>query len=306
MKKIAFLSSIVILVVVAIIIGIVKSNSDINKLNTPISGKQIAVVRVEGVITGGKQEAVFGSVASAETIMENLRVAAKDPNTAIILLRINSPGGSAPASQEIGEEIKRIKKEKHLPILTSMGDVAASGGYWIASCSDKIIANPSTMTGSIGVIMETQSWQELYKKIGVSNYNVKSGAHKDMGSNTRELSVDEKQILQNMVNDIYEQFVDIVSIGRNIPTAKVRALADGRIFTGRQAKAVGLVDTLGNYYDALDIAQKAAGLSGEPDVKEYGQASPWDIFKARVQVSQEQGALLQMAAQILQFPGVKN
>ncbi|GAW93778.1 signal peptide peptidase SppA [Calderihabitans maritimus] len=239
---------------------------------------KVAVVFVEGIIVGTRSQAgFFDGGASAHSIMEQLREAREDPAVRAVVLRINSPGGSAAASQEIGDEISKLKKAGKV-VVASMGEVAASGGYWIAALADKIVANPATMTGSIGVIMQLENLSELYEKLGIDFNVIKSGPHKDMGSSTRDLTPEEKDILQEMVNDIYEQFIKVVVKGRNLSREKVEALADGRIFTGKQAKQLGLVDQLGNYYDAIDLAAKLAGIEGEPVVVQYDRPSPWQIL----------------------------
>lgn len=233
----------------------------------------IGVIYIEGVITSGSaQGGIFGGEAGSGDLLEQIRQARGDNNTKVVLLRINSPGGSAAASQEIGEEIDRLKQSGK-KVVVSMGDVAASGGYWIAAKADEIVANPATMTGSIGVIMETPNLQKLYDKIGVRQETIKSGPYKDIGSTSRPMTPEERAILQGMVNDIYEQFIDVVAEGRKLNRDKVRKLADGRIFTGRQAKELGLVDKMGNYYDAIEIAGKMAGIKGEPQIIEYGPAN---------------------------------
>lgn len=244
-------------------------------------GGAVAVIFVEGIITGGRSQGDwFGVSAGSHTIMEQLRRAREDSEVRAVVLRINSPGGSAAASQEISQEIMRLK-ETGKPVVASMGDAAASGGYWIAASADAIVANPATITGSIGVIMELQNWQELYDKIGIDFNIIKSGPHKDMGSSARELTAEERDILQGMVDDIHRQFVTVVAEGRNMPREEVQKLADGRIFTGQQAYELGLVDHLGNYYDAIDVAAELAGIPGEPEIRTYGGTSPWDLLWSR-------------------------
>ena len=159
-----------------------------------------------------------------------------------------------------------------------MADVAASGGYWLAACTDKIYANPTTMTGSIGVYMPYANWEELYKKVGIYQEKIKSGPHKDILSPERQMTNEEREIIQIMVDDIYNQFVDVVAEGRKLDKEQVRKLADGRIYTGNQAKQLGLVDELGNMYDAIDGASQLAGIVGKPTLKEYGKQSPWNML----------------------------
>lgn len=239
------------------------------------SGQAVGVIYISGAImAGGSASDLFGSVtAGSNTIMSQIKQAAEDPDIKAVLLRINSPGGSAAASQEIGEELQKLKKTGKT-IVTSMGDSAASGGYWIAAHSDLIVANPGTLTGSIGVITQLQNLEGLYDMLGIEHETFVSGPHKDMGSTSRPPTGEERQIFQAMVDDIYEQFVDVVAQGRNMEREEVIALADGRIYTGRQAKELGLVDELGNFHTALDIAAQRAGLGENYRVKHFIRTSP--------------------------------
>jgi len=239
---------------------------------------KIAVIYVEGVIMGGRgQTSVFSDYGGTDAVIKQLHEARDDNSVKAVVLRINSPGGSAPASQEVGEEIKKLRAKGKI-VVASMGDVAASGGYWLAACSDKIYANPATLTGSIGVYMPYANWEELYKKIGIRQEKIKSGAHKDILSPDRQMTTEERAIIQTMVDDMYNQFVIIVAEGRNMDQNRVRQLADGRIYTGNQAKELGLVDELGNMYDAIDGTAQLAGIKGKPEIKEYGKVSPLSIL----------------------------
>lgn len=241
-------------------------------------GDGIGLIYVEGVISGAREEAgLFNGAASGQSLMEQLKRAREDDNVKAVLIRINSPGGSSAASQEVGEEVDKLRRSGK-KVVASMGDVAASGGYWIAAKCDRIVANPSSMTGSIGVIMDLQNLQELFDKIGVTPQTIKSGPYKDIGTMNRPLTPSERAILQAMVDDIYSQFVDVVAKGRKMERRKVLELADGRVFTGRQAKANGLVDELGNFYDAIDLTAKLAGIEGEPKVYELGPVNPFEKF----------------------------
>lgn len=239
------------------------------------SGNVVGVIQINGTIVNGVESgSLFSAVADAENVMEQLRRAGQDPEIKAIVLRLNTPGGSAAASQEIALEVDRLRQQGK-KVVASMGDVAASGGYWIACRCDQIIANPGTMTGSIGVIMTTQNLQGLYDKLGIEPIVFKSGPHKDMGSASRGISEQEQQIFQGMVDDIYLQFVDTVAEGRGMAKDRVREVADGRVFTGSQALENGLVDELGNYYDALDLAASLAGIVGEPEVINLSPKNPW-------------------------------
>lgn len=278
MRKRIVISLLLALVVIPLLVIAFKGSKPGPGLNKKASSEDaIGVIYVEGPIVGGSGgTGIFGerSSAGSEDLMNQLKEAREDTSIKAVLIRINSPGGSAPASQEIGDEIDALKNAGK-KVVVSMGDVAASGGYWLAAKADKIIANPATMTGSIGVIMEAQNYEGLFGKLGIGTETIKSGPHKDIGSPNRPMTVEERQILQEMVNDIYEQFLDVVASGRKMDREKVRQLADGRIFTGRQAKKLGLVDELGNYNYAIQYTAKLVGIKGEPTLREFGAKNPW-------------------------------
>ena len=245
----------------------------------PFLGGEVALIRIEGVITAGRSSvSPFGgeSGAGAETIVNVLEQFRKDRSVKSAVIRINSPGGSAAGSQEVYDEIKRVQRDGK-KITISMGDVAASGGYYIASAGNRIIADPATLTGSIGVIMQTTDMHKLLDKIGVDLGTIKSGPHKDMGSISRPLTAEEKALLQGMINDVYDQFLTDVSLGRKLPKPEVRKIADGRVFTGRQALGIKLVDRLGSLQDALRAAADDAGIKGDYSVKEYQR--PLGLFE---------------------------
>lgn len=239
------------------------------------SAGAVGVIAINGVITCGRSSSGFwGAQTGSEDVLVRLREAARNPEIKAVVLRLNSPGGTASGAQEIAGEVDRLRQAGK-KVVASMGDVAASGAYWIASRTDKIIANPGTLTGSIGVIMQTQDLQGLYEKIGVGTETFKSGPHKDMGSPARAVTPDERAIFQSMVDDIYQQFLTTVAEGRKMSPADVRRLADGRVFTGRQAREAGLVDELGNYREAISAAGQMAGLGRDPRVIEMGPRGLW-------------------------------
>ncbi len=242
-------------------------------------GEKVGLIYVEGPIVGGRgATSLFGISSGADVIVRQLDRARRDRSIKAVVLRINSPGGSAAASQEIYQEVMKLRKARK-PVVASMGDVAASGGYYVAAAADKIMANGSTMTGSIGVIMEFLNLQGLYEKVGLGTVTLKSGRFKDIGSATRPLTEDERQLLQAMIDDVYDQFVSDIVAGRKVLSREdVRRLADGRIFTGRQAKKLKLVDELGNLQDAIALAGKMAGMTGRPAVEEVGRRGFLDIF----------------------------
>ena len=247
------------------------------------TGDTVGVISVEGLITGGGTiSPLFGATAGADSITSEFREAAKDEVVKAIVLRIDSPGGSAAASQEIYEAIEEYKAQTKKPVVASMSDVAASGGYYVAAPCDKIVALPATLTGSIGVIFETMEYHELLKKIGVKGNAITSGPHKDMGSPLRAMTAEERQLLQAMIGDVYDQFVTAVADGRKMDKAKVKKLADGRVYTGRQAKEVGLVDELGSFHGAIKLAAKLAHIEKEPTVKLYGRVTLFDALFGEV------------------------
>ncbi|MEW6242849.1 MAG: signal peptide peptidase SppA [Bacillota bacterium] len=269
----------------------------------------IGVIYIEGAIASGQSASgLFGSVVGSDQIIEFLRDAAEDPEVKALVLRINSPGGSAASAQEIAREIEKTR-EAGVRIVTSMADVAASGGYWIASSTDYIMANPGTVTGSIGVIMELLNVEELYNKLGLEPEVIKSVDKKDIGSTTRALTPEERRILQGMVDDIHRQFVTAVSEGRNIPLLRMQEIADGRVFTGSQALELGLVDGLGNFNDALEQAAKMAEIEDDFEVYFYGQATPFERFLrwfgASIQRDNLSGRLLDMLLyqRLVRMPG---
>lgn len=233
----------------------------------------VAVIRIDGPIYGGPDtESLFtgGGNVTSEQLMREFKMARKDPQAKAILVRINSPGGSTGATQEISEEMDKIRSSGK-PIIISMGDMCASAGYWLASKGNYIFAAPATITGSIGVYMDYSNIEGLMDKLGIKNEKIKSGAHKDILSMYRPMTGEERAMVQSMVDDIYNQFVQTVADGRKMDEAKVRAIADGRILTGKQAQDLGLVDAMGNYYDALSYAASSGGIEGENiAVKSYG------------------------------------
>ncbi|MBM4129259.1 MAG: signal peptide peptidase SppA [Nitrospira sp.] len=215
-------------------------------------GDRVALIRIDGLITDSK-----------ETIDE-LKKYTKDPSVKAIVLRINSPGGAVAPAQEIYEEVKKAAAKKK--VLVSMGAVAASGGYYIASPSTKIIANAGTLTGSIGVIMEIPNIEGLLHKLGIKTEVVKTGKYKDIASIFRGIKKENREILQGVLDNIHEQFIKAVAEGRNMRIEEVKKIADGRVFTGEQALKVGLIDEIGNLEDTIEAAAKLAGIKGEPVV----------------------------------------
>ena len=215
-------------------------------------GEKVALVRIEGPIMDSKNA------------VDEIKDYTKDPSIKAIVLRVDSPGGAVAPSQEIYEEVRKATAKKK--VVVSMGSLAASGGYYISSPASKIVANPGTLTGSIGVIMEIPNIEGLMNKVGVKTEVIKSGRHKDIASMFRGIGKEERVILQGVLDDVHEQFIKSVAEGRKMVPEDVRKIADGRIFTGKQALAIGLVDELGNLEDAVKAAAKLAGIKGEPEV----------------------------------------
>jgi protease-4 len=214
--------------------------------------EKVALVRVEGPII------------EAKSVVEEIKGYVKDSSVRAIVLRVDSPGGGVVPSQEIYEQVKKAKAAKK--VVVSMGSVAASGGYYISAPADRIIANQGTITGSIGVIMVVPNLKGLLDKVGIRTEVVKSGKNKDLASVFRGIGDEERAIIQGVMDDVHEQFIAAVSDCRKIPIEKARAIADGRIFSGRQAITVGLVDEVGDLEYAIRSAAKLAGIEGEPEV----------------------------------------
>ena len=234
------------------------------------SQDRVALIRIEGVIL------------DAQATISELKQYSENPLVKAIVLRIDSPGGGVVPSQEIHDAVKRVKNKSNKAVIASMGTVAASGGYYIAAATDRIIANPGTLTGSIGVIMEMANFEGLMKKVGVEGVVIKSGRFKDVGSPLRKMSDEERKLLQSVMDDVHHQFIQAVADGRSLEVSDVEPLADGRIYTGRQAKEVRLVDELGDLDDAIHIAADIAGMEGEPKVVEPRKRFSFrDIIESR-------------------------
>jgi protease-4 len=227
-----------------------------------VGASSVALVRIEGVLL------------SSDRVVDELRDYADDSSIKAIVLRIDSPGGGVVPSQEIYNAVKYARKEGK-KVVVSMGSVAASGGYYVAAAADKIVANPGTLTGSIGVKMEFANLEKLLEKIGIQGMVVKSGEYKDIGSPYRPMTDPEKKLLQGVIDDVQSQFVTAVASGRNLQEADVRAIADGRIFTGQQALGLKLVDQMGDLNDSIRLAGSLAGIKGRPHVVEKRKKIPF-------------------------------
>ncbi|MBI4589746.1 MAG: signal peptide peptidase SppA [Candidatus Rokubacteria bacterium] len=214
-------------------------------------GQKVAVVEVEGIIL------------ESEALVRELNEHRENPSVRAVVIRVNSPGGVVAPTQEIYSAIERVRKSGK-PVVASLGSVAASGGYYVATAAERIYASPGTLTGSIGVVMQMANLEGLLKKVGVDYVVVKSGQYKDIGNFARTMTAEERRILQALLDDVYEQFVDAVARGRKLDRAAVAGFADGRIVSGQQAMQLRMVDALGGLDDAIEDAAKRAGLPPKP------------------------------------------
>ena len=251
-----------ILIIFVVLFSIFKSNAPapVAFPNPVRTGDNISLIRIEGTIgtsTLGEQG------ISPDNIKGLLNEAKSDASRALII-QIDSPGGAVEPTQEIYNNIQQFKEETGKKVYISMRSEAASGGYYIACAGDKIIAMPTTLTGSIGVIMRLINYQELLEKIGLKETIIKSGTYKDIGSPTRDITEKEQKMLQEIIDETYTQFLDTVSKARNIPLDDLKNIAQGQIYTGIQAKKLGLVDDLGDLQDTIEIIKKDLNIQGTP------------------------------------------
>lgn len=244
----------------------------------------VAVVRVTGVIRTGTDggRLMGGGGAASERITGWLKDAQKNDAVRAVVLRVDSPGGSVTGSDEIYAEVRNTRERFGKPVVVSMGGLAASGGYYISAPADRIVANPTTLTGSIGVITMLPNYQQLLEKVGIKAEVFKTGPFKDLTSGLRPLTERDEAVMQGILDDSYERFVEVIAEGRRMDPEKVRALADGRVYTGRQAKDLGLVDELGDLDEAIAVAGRMAGLGATPRTIEYsgGPTFPFRLSAA--------------------------
>jgi protease-4 len=226
--------------------------------------EKVGVVEIRGILT------------ESRTIIKQLDRFRDDNSIKAIVLRINSPGGAVGPAQEILREVEKVRRQKK--IVASLGTVAASGGYYIACGANLIMADRGTATGSIGVIIQFTNVEGLTKKLGLNFFNLHAGKYKDIGSPFRPMSPEDKAYLQGLLDNIYQQFLSDVSRNRKIPLAKVRTLAEGRIYTGEQAKEIGLVDTFGNLPDAIEKAGRLGGIKGKVEAV-YPQKEGFSLLR---------------------------
>jgi protease-4 len=260
------------------------------------TGPAVAIVQVEGVILSGNPPIdPFSSSTGAFSgvVVDHLKQAEEDPSVKAVVLHVDSPGGSVVGSDEIYQQVLTMTK----PIVVSMGELAASGGYYVSAPAAEIFANPGTLTGSIGVISQFINIGDLLEEYGVEVTTVKSGEFKDLGSLYRSMSDEEIATWQAIIDETYEGFVEIVASGRGLPVDEVEELADGRIYTGRQAMELGLVDELGNLSAAIQRAAELGGIEGEPRIVEY--QPPLSVFQGLFGLTQRPADPLSEVMEIL-------
>lgn len=241
------------------------SNNTGKKHFLPAKENSVGVIELKGLIT------------ESDEVLDQLLQFRVSKSIKAVVVRIDSPGGAVGASQEIYREISRLNKEK--PVVASMGSVAASGGYYAALGAGKIFANPGTLTGSMGVIFKFPNFEEIFQKIGYKDQIIKSGKLKDIGSTSRALTEEERNLLQNLLDEVHTQFITDICNSRNLPEEQVRNIADGRIFSGETAKRLGLIDELGNFNDAVALAAKLANLETTTPNLVYPETDELSFFK---------------------------
>ena len=274
---------------------------------------KVAVIPVVGVIASG--DISLGGIqptATPEGLADALAQAEDDPGVRAVVLEINSPGGGVTASDEMHQSILDFQNNTDKPVVVSMGDVAASGGYYISAPADRIVANETTLTGSLGVIIQLNNFQELANEYGYKQVVIKSGEFKDIGNAFRELTPAEREIFQSYIDESYAGFVDVISSGRGIPEDRVREIADGRIYSGEQARELDLVDSFGGVDEAADIAENLADIDGSTVVRYVQPPTFTDTLLAGLgrqpsqaeRLAEEAGLTLEAKPYYLYLPGV--
>jgi len=266
---------------VALVLVLTGAGRENGRIPRPsFSRNKVAVIELSGIMTSSHN--VGSRAVSARTVIAQLEKYRTDDSVKAIVLRVDTPGGTVVAAQEIHGELLRLRASSGKKIVVSMGDLAASGGYYVACAADRVFASAGTLTGSIGVIMQFPNYQGLFGKIGLATNTIKSGEFKDVGNGAREMSDRDRRLLQDLVDDVYSQFVEAVATGRRMSPEQVRPLADGRVFSGRQAQQLGLVDELGDLAAAIAAAAKLAGIEGKPEViRESQRRGIWELLDAR-------------------------
>lgn len=277
---VAILAMLILVAVIAIVdisFKIEEKHSREIKLVMPDTGAGIGIVRVEGPIELSSPSGPFSLPAGAESVVKRLDTLAKDSSIKAVVLRINSPGGTVAATQEIYEKIMKLRK-KNIPVVASMGDVAASGGYYIASACNHIVANYGTVTGSIGVIAFSPNLRKLFEKFGIQMNVIKSGKYKDILATHRDMTGEERALLQVMIDSSYGKFVKDIAVGRNMSENDIMKVADGRVMSGATALECKLIDQTGTFEDAITKARELAGLSEDSPVYEDEKSPFTGIF----------------------------
>lgn len=244
-----------------LLVTLIPFDSDSDGTTFTIGKDKVGIVEVYGPITG------------ADKTVRLIEKYANDSSIKGILVHIDSPGGAVAPSQEIYEALLKARKKKK--VVASMATLAASGGFYIAVGADKIVANPGTITGSIGVIMGFADVRKLMSKLGVESIIIKSGQFKDIGTSAREFTDEDRKMLEGVINDVYMQFVEAVAKQRNMEISQVKKIADGRIFSGRQGKELGMVDQLGTFRDAIKLLSSLTGITGEPVLVRESEKFSW-------------------------------
>lgn len=251
--------AIIIVVVVFLVMGVALLGASVVFIlgkDTGLGEKEVAVIEI------------IGQLYEAKPTIDLLEKYSQRAQVKALVIRIDSPGGGVVASQEIYSALRKIRETSKKPVVASLGNVAASGGYYVACGAGHIVANPGTITGSVGVMISVLNLEELLGKVGVKMRNLTSGEHKDLGTFTRELTEAEEALIQEVLDEIHQQFVGVIVESRELPPGQVMEIADGRIFTGVKAKQMGLVDEIGDQQDAIDRAAKLAGLEDWKVVRE--------------------------------------
>ncbi len=245
--------------------------------------EKVAVLPVEGQI--GAEEsggALATPAATPQALRDGLGQAAEDERVKAVILEVDSPGGGVTASAQMHDEIREFKESSGKPVVVSMDATAASGGYYIATAADRIVANESTLTGSLGVIFSLLNYEEAEEKLGLEEVIIKSGEFKDIGSPSRGITPEEREIFQDLIDESYDEFVDVIVEGRDLPEERVRELADGRIYSGLQAQELGLVDELGDLETAAGVAEEAAGVQEATVVRYTQEPGLAELLQARL------------------------
>ena len=281
-KNRKILVAILVFLLMSMVLSLVQINTSMQRKtsasssNISISAAQgVGVVRVSGVISSDT-EGHFASMSMHEAVIARIDQLAADDNIKAVVLRVDSPGGTVAATQEIFQKLMELRQKK--PLVVSMGDMAASGGYYISSAANHIFANQGTMTGSIGVIIAAPNFKGLFEKLGIKMNVIKSGKYKDILSSSRDLSDEEKALLQDLIDNCYNQFIKDVSLGRNIPIDDFKQYADGRVFTGSRGVEMKLVDSVGTFQDAVKKAKELAKLPSDAPLYDENSSALDRIF----------------------------